>query len=204
MVLSKRLSANIFFLFSAYRPQSRTRHIIQELRQVVFCALCLAQKYFQAVNVMRYSTKTRYGLRLLNYLSHIYFLKGPDHFTQLTEVAHAEDISFKYLEQIVRVLKPLQILDSARGMKGGYRLSASPREFPLHEIFNCLEGNTHLAPCLDCCYPCSRSHCCETRLLWIDLEDYIQTYLKAKTLDDMRHSFGEKAQPKGPMMRETA
>ena len=40
--------------------------------------------------------------------------------------------------------------------------------------------------------------------LWIDLEDYIQTYLKAKTLDDMRHSFGEKAQPKGPMMRETA
>lgn len=153
---------------------------------------------------MRYSTKTRYGLRLLNYLSHIYFLKGPDHFTQLTEVAHAEDISFKYLEQIVRVLKPLHILESARGMKGGYRLSASPNEFPLNEIFNCLEGNTHLAPCLDGCSPCLRSHTCEAYLLWTDLEAYLQNYLKAKTLADMIRPFSRKIQHNGLLMRETA
>lgn len=173
--------------------------------QFLIVRCVLPENIFKLLTIMRYSTKTRYGLRLLNYLSHVYFLKGPDHFTQLTEVAHAEDISFKYLEQIVRVLKPLNILESARGMKGGYRLSASPHDFPLNEIFNCLEGNTHLAPCLDCASPCPRSDVCEARLLWVDLEEYFQAYLKNKTLADMTRLSSKKAMHPGPMMmRETA
>ena len=51
---------------------------------------------------MRYSTRTRYGLRFLSYLGTIYRTKGPIHFTQLGEVAEAEEISLKYMEQIVR------------------------------------------------------------------------------------------------------
>ena len=151
---------------------------------------------------MRYSTRTRYGLRFLSYLGTVYCTKGPDYFTQLGEVAQAEEISLKYLEQIVRKLKSLHILDSARGVKGGYRLTAAPANFKLQEIFDCLEGNTTPAPCVRNKGACSRQPYCAAYKLWKNLDAHVHSYLEITSLAD--------AMPLGimvegiPPMRETA
>ena len=71
---------------------------------------------------MRYSTRTRYGLRFLINLAG----RPAGACVQLAEIAREEGVSVKYLEQIVRVLRPAGILRSARGAKGGYALAKSP------------------------------------------------------------------------------
>ena len=151
---------------------------------------------------MRYSTRTRYGLRFLSYLGTIYRIKGAEHFTQLGEVAGAEEISLKYLQQIVRKLKPLNIFHSARGVKGGYRLTAAPENFKLQNIFDCLEGNTAPVPCVRNNEPCSRQDYCAAHKLWKKLDEHMHSYLDSASLAD--------AMPLGvmvdgiPSMRETA
>ena len=72
---------------------------------------------------MRYSTRTRYGLRFLINLAG----RPAGACVQLAEIAREEGVSVKYLEQIVRVLRPAGILRSARGAKGGYALAKSKK-----------------------------------------------------------------------------
>lgn len=134
---------------------------------------------------MRYSTRTRYGLRFLNYLSLVYETKGPDHVTQLSEVAEAEEISLKYLEQIVHKLKPISILFSVRGVKGGYKLSKPPSCFSLNELFDCLEGNISPVPCIAKTIDCPRIDYCSAYLFWVDIDNHLRTRLKSLTLADI-------------------
>lgn len=85
---------------------------------------------------MRYSTRTRYGLRFLINLA----ARPAGSCVQLAEIAREEGVSVKYLEQIVRVLRPAGILRSARGAKGGYALAKSPDAICMDEVFEHLEG----------------------------------------------------------------
>lgn len=85
---------------------------------------------------MRYSTRTRYGLRFLINLAG----RPAGSCVQLAEIAREEGFSVKYLEQIVRVLRPAGILRSARGAKGGYALAKSPDAIRMDEVFERLEG----------------------------------------------------------------
>ncbi|MFQ8735413.1 MAG: RrF2 family transcriptional regulator [Bilophila wadsworthia] len=86
---------------------------------------------------MRYSTRTRYGLRFLINLAG----RPAGSCVQLAEIAREEGVSVKYLEQIVRVLRPAGILRSARGAKGGYALAKSPDAIRMDEVFERLEGH---------------------------------------------------------------
>lgn len=153
---------------------------------------------------MRYSTRTRYGLRFLSYLGRVYEMKGSRHLAQLNEVAEAEEISLKYLEQIVRKLKPLAILDSVRGVKGGYRLCKHPNSFPLDKIFDCLEGNISPVPCVAKLIDCPRVESCSAYLLWDDLDKHVRSRLESLTLADIMLLPEGVAAHEMPPMRETA
>ena len=87
---------------------------------------------------MRYSTRTRYGLRFLINLAG----RPAGSCVQLAEIAREEGVSVKYLEQIVRVLRPAGILRSARGAKGGYALAKSPEAIRMDEVFERLKGTS--------------------------------------------------------------
>lgn len=93
---------------------------------------------------MRYSTRTRYGLRFLINLAG----RPAGACVQLAEIAREEGVSVKYLEQIVRVLRPAGILRSARGAKGGYALAKSPDAIRMDEVFERLEGHISPVECL--------------------------------------------------------
>lgn len=85
---------------------------------------------------MRFSTRTRYGLRFLLRLA----AQPKDSLLQLGQVAREENISSGYLEQIVRALKPLGILRAVRGSGGGYALAKDPSEINMEDVFLHLEG----------------------------------------------------------------
>lgn len=130
---------------------------------------------------MKYSTRTRYGLRFLVYLG----TEGGGRFVQLGEISEAEGISQKYLEQIVRLLKPAGILTSARGITGGYKLAMDPDEVTLERLFEVLEGDLAPISCLREDEGCVRAKRCTTISMWEELEELVRGFLSARTLGQL-------------------
>ena len=128
---------------------------------------------------MRFSTRTRYGLRFLLQLAAL--PEGGR--LQLAHVARMEQISPGYLEQIVRSLRPLGILRGVRGAGGGYQLSRAPADINLEDVFQNLEGDLGPVHCLHS--KCTRSASCTTRSFWEDLDRHIRRYLRSVTLQDL-------------------
>jgi len=137
---------------------------------------------------MKFSTRTRYGLRFLVYLT----LQQGGRFVQLNEVAEAEGVSLKYLEHIVRQLKPAGFIHSRRGAKGGYALAVDPAKTNLEEVFSCLEGDLAPIDCLEGERPdCPRHWRCSTVELWRELEEHIRSFLRGYSLEDLAERIRE-------------
>lgn len=127
---------------------------------------------------MRFSTRTRYGLRFLIRLASTQDLR-----LQLGVVAKEEKISSGYLEQIVRALRPLKILKAVRGVGGGYQLCKSPADIRLDDVIQALEGGLSPVSCLTSY--CPRQDICTTREFWEDMDRHLRGYLHSKTLQDL-------------------
>lgn len=127
---------------------------------------------------MRFSTRTRYGLRFLIRLASTQDLR-----LQLGVVAKEEKISSGYLEQIVRALRPLKILKAVRGVGGGYQLCKSPADIRLDDVIQALEGGISPVNCLTSY--CPRQDICTTREFWEDMDRHLRGYLHSKTLQDL-------------------
>ena len=99
---------------------------------------------------MKLSTRTRYGMRAIIELAQ-HEGKRP---LQLKAIADRQDISVKYLEQLMSLLRSAGFVRSVRGSKGGYILARPAGEIKLSEIFRCLEGPVSTTECTedeDCC-----------------------------------------------------
>ena len=127
---------------------------------------------------MRFSTRTRYGLRFLIRLASTQDLR-----LQLGVAAKEEKISSGYLEQIVRALRPLKILKAGRGVGGGYQLCKSPADIRLDDVIQALEGGISPVSCLTSY--CPRQDICTTREFWEDMDRHLRGYLHSKTLQDL-------------------
>lgn len=127
---------------------------------------------------MRFSTRTRYGLRFLIRLASTQDLR-----LQLGVVAKEEKISSGYLEQIVRALRPLKILKAVRGVGGGYQLCKSPADIRLDDVIQALERGISPVSCLTSY--CPRQDICTTREFWEDMDRHLRGYLHSKTLQDL-------------------
>ena len=127
---------------------------------------------------MRFSTRTRYGLRFLIRLASTQDLR-----LQLGVAAKEEKISSGYLEQIVGALRPLKILKAVRGVGGGYQLCKSPADIRLDDVIQALEGGISPVSCLTSY--CPRQDICTTREFWEDMDRHLRGYLHSKTLQDL-------------------
>ena len=90
------------------------------------------------------STKGRYALRVMIDLAE----HQSDKYVPLKEVAARQEISEKYLENILKVLVQNGFLEGLRGKGGGYRLTRSPEQYTVEEILNLTEGNLATVSCL--------------------------------------------------------
>jgi Rrf2 family protein len=130
---------------------------------------------------MKLSTKIRYGARaMLELASH--YGEGP---IELREIAREQDISVKYLEQVIIPLRTAGLVKSVRGSKGGYALSRHPSEICLDEVVETLEGPIHLVDCIRDAKICKRSSSCVTRDIWTEVSDALHRVLNSITLEEM-------------------
>ena len=131
---------------------------------------------------MKISTKGRYALRMLLDLAE----HQGDGYIALKDIAQRQEISKKYLEQIVPILNRAEILKTNRGFQGGYRLAKSPDKMTAGDILRATEGNLAPVACLDSdVIDCPRSEHCPTLPLWQGLNKVINEYLDSVTLQDL-------------------
>ena len=131
---------------------------------------------------MKISTKGRYALRMMLDLAQ----HQSDGYVALRDIAQRQNISKKYLEQIVPVLNKSDILRTNRGCQGGYRLAKSPDQYTVGEILRLTEGNLAPVACLEHePIECERSGECPTLPVWQGLYRVICEYLDGITLQDI-------------------
>ncbi len=111
---------------------------------------------------MKLTKKTRYGARLLLDLAQ----HQHDGAVQMSEISIRQNISVKYLEQIIRPLKKAKFVTSLRGPKGGHMLAKKPEKITLGDIIRLFEVQTELVDCISEPETCPKSDDCVVRLGW--------------------------------------
>ena len=131
---------------------------------------------------MKISTKGRYALRLmLDIAAH-----DSEEPVRIKEIASRQEISAKYLEQIVAILSKAGYVKSIRGPQGGYRLTRKPEEYSLGDILRLTEGSLAPVECLEGeSNQCPRAGDCITLLFWKKLDKAIREVTEGYTLEDL-------------------
>lgn len=130
---------------------------------------------------MKISTKGRYALRMMIDLA----IHRNCKVVALKDIAERQNISKKYLEQIVPLLNRAELLHTVRGYQGGYALSKSPEEYTVREILSVTEGSLAPVACLQSTNDCDRRGGCPTLHIWEGLNKVINDYLDSITLADL-------------------
>lgn len=131
---------------------------------------------------MKISTKGRYALRVMLDLA----VNSTGEYIPLKEVAARQEITLKYLEQVINLLKKTGFVQSYRGNAGGYRLAKEPAEYTLGDILRAAEGSLSPIACLENEEnQCSRSSVCPTLSFWKGLDKAIHDYVDSITLQDL-------------------
>jgi Rrf2 family protein len=130
---------------------------------------------------MKLSTRSRYGIRLLFELA-LNYEKG---LVLLKDISHRQDISEKYLGQLIIPLKSAGLVQSSRGAHGGYFLAKHPAKISLYDVVNILEGSTSVVDCVSDITACDRIEKCPTRGVWETLDKTIREYLSSINLEDL-------------------
>lgn len=120
---------------------------------------------------MKLSTKGRYGLRALVDLA----VNSENQPVSISSIAQRQNISERYLEQIIGKLKKAGMVKSSRGVNGGYMLAQPPEHISVGDILRSLEGNLNavICPALEGENTCSDSGSCVTKFVWKELNDSI-------------------------------
>ncbi len=130
---------------------------------------------------MKISTKIRYGVRaMLELASH--YGEGP---IELKEIAEKEDISLKYLEQVIIPIRTAGYVKSVRGSKGGYILAKPPSEIFLSDLVETLDGPVDLVECINNPSACLKIPYCVTRDIWKEVSEAICHIFRSITLEEM-------------------
>jgi len=133
--------------------------------------------------MIRLSTKGRYGTRLMVSLAQHYH-NGKESII-LKKISDDEDISIRYLEQIIIPLKIARLVKSIRGAGGGYILARHPSEIKLREILSALEGSCCLVECVDDEDYCDKIDKCATYDIWKNASSLLKNYFENTTLQNL-------------------
>ncbi len=130
---------------------------------------------------MRISTKGRYGLRTLVDIA-LHQDKGA---VTLNDIARRQEISVKYLWQVINPLKTSGLLSVTRGAKGGYMLARRPEDISMLEVVTTLEGPLSLVECLAKDDSCDRIDSCVARSVWMEVNRTVEKALRGITLAEV-------------------
>ncbi|MEE9367487.1 MAG: Rrf2 family transcriptional regulator [Pontiella sp.] len=135
---------------------------------------------------MKLSTKGRYATRILLCISR---LQG-DQPVPKKRISEQEGISTDYIEQIIVPLKNAGLVNSVRGLRGGFRLARSSAEITVYDILAASEGDINLVGCLS--EGCSRSDSCVVQRVWQGASDQLREYFTKITLKELHDDYDKK------------
>lgn len=115
-------------------------------------------------------TKGRYAVRIMVDIAQ----NGKDRNVTAKEISERQNITIKYTEQIVGMLKRGGLLTSTQGVNGGYQLAAAPSEITINEILTITLGPFEPTKCAVDGKNCPNFDKCATAVIW-------QRYYKAVT-----------------------
>lgn len=132
---------------------------------------------------MKISTKGRYGLRSILDIA-LNEKEGP---VTIHSIAKRQEISERYLEQLLIVMKQRGLIKSIRGFQGGYLLNKDPQDISVGDVIRALEGPIAPVDCVneDDTEKCNRANCCVTKVVWEDLKQAMTKVLDSYTLKDL-------------------
>ena len=93
---------------------------------------------------MKISTKGRYALRVMIDIA----INSKNEYVSIKDIAIRQDISKKYLEQIMTMLSKAKLIETTRGNIGGYKLTKQPKEYKIGDILRATEGTLTPLNCL--------------------------------------------------------
>jgi len=133
--------------------------------------------------MIKLSTKGRYGTRLMLNLAKHYSV-GKEAII-IKSISDDEEISIRYLEQIIIPLKISKLVKSIRGAGGGYTLARSPSDIRVSDILLALEGTCCLVDCVEDEDYCDHVSICATHDIWEKASALLQDYFDKTTLQDL-------------------
>ena len=131
---------------------------------------------------MKLSTKARYGLKACFVLA-----LSKDNMLALSELSNRTRVSTKYLEKLMRLLKKDGIVESVRGLYGGYRLRKTPQEISVGQIFRALEDNLEITACVS--DECSDEYCPNRNILkklYIGINELLDSHSLQDLINDYK------------------
>lgn len=144
---------------------------------------------------MKISTKGRYALRMLVDIAE----QSTDNPIPLKDISLRQNISKKYLEQIVPIMNHVGLLKTIRGFKGGYLLGRPANEITVYDVIATTEGSVAPVACLEnTAATCSRADQCQTLWIWQGLNQQIVSYLKSITVADIAEHCPTKSDTANP------
>lgn len=130
---------------------------------------------------MKISTKGRYGLRIMTDIA----VNANDGCVSLKDIAEREQLSEKYLEQIILLLSKEGLVKSVRGAKGGYHLTRSPDEITVEDILKATEGSLAPVACAEDNGRCENYCDCVTSFIWTKIYEATISVVSSITLSDL-------------------
>lgn len=130
---------------------------------------------------MKFSTRTRYGVRAMLDLAFHYSGRP----VLVKDIAKRQNISEKYLEHIMIILKKAGFVQSISGAKGGYILAREPSEIKLSELVKVLEGTLAPVACVEHKGLCKWVDSCAVREVWVKIKEEIMKTLGSITLEEL-------------------
>ncbi len=131
---------------------------------------------------MKFSTRTRYGLRLMVELTRALQQQG---IVQLGQIAHVTGISLNYLAQLTMPLKSAGLIIGVSGKKGGYVLARGAAEISVSDVVTAVQGPVGLTDCVNNPDVCLNSSFCEARMVWVVASHHMTEILRSVSLADM-------------------
>jgi Rrf2 family protein len=130
---------------------------------------------------MKINTKTRYGLRTMMEIA----MQGDGRGVFQKEISERQEISFKYLDQIIASMKASGLIANSGGRMSGYILSREPEKISVYDIYKAFEHDLMIVDCLHGESHCRREPSCATKEFWKELNDLNVNYLKSTNLKDL-------------------
>jgi Rrf2 family iron-sulfur cluster assembly transcriptional regulator len=129
---------------------------------------------------MKMTTKGRYAVTALMDLA-LHDSEGP---VSLADISQRQDISLTYLEQLFGKLRRHELIESARGPGGGYRLAQSADEITIAKIIYSVDEPIDITRCGGK-QNCQDNARCLTHDLWMELNRHISDFLNSMTLGEL-------------------